>query len=163
MYNNFHICKTTKNKIMVLDSIKNYGLYANITERLAAGFNFINSTDLLTITEGTYEIDGKTIFAIVQEYDTKDEKDCFLEGHTKYIDIQYMVEGTELMGITHKGDQKVLSFDVAKDYTFYEGETSYVKVGEGMFTLFFPDDLHRPCIKVESQARVKKVVVKVLI
>ena len=60
---------------MVLDSIRNYGLYANITERLAAGFNFINTSNLLAIEVGTYEIDGKAIFAIVQEYDTKDEKD----------------------------------------------------------------------------------------
>ncbi|MBC5841976.1 YhcH/YjgK/YiaL family protein [Flavobacterium sp. F-380] len=148
---------------MVLDSIKNYGLYANITERLAAGFNFINTSDLLAIAVGTYEIDGKAIFAIVQEYDTKDEKDCFLEGHTKYIDIQYMVQGTEMMGITTKGNQKIQSFDVDKDYTFYEGETSYIKVGAGMFTLFFPDDLHRPCIRVGDVTKVKKVVVKVQI
>ena len=148
---------------MVLDSIRNYGLYANITERLAAGFNFINTSDLLSIAVGTYEIDGKAIFAIVQEYDTKDEKDCFLEGHTKYIDIQYMVQGTEMMGITTKGNQKIQSFDVDKDYTFYEGETSYIKVGAGMFTLFFPDDLHRPCIRVGNETKVKKVVVKVQI
>ena len=148
---------------MVLDSIRNYGLYANITERLAAGFNFINTSNLLAIEVGTYEIDGKAIFAIVQEYDTKDEKDCFLEGHTKYIDIQYMVQGTEMMGITTKGNQKIQSFDVDKDYTFYEGETSYIKVGAGMFTLFFPDDLHRPCIRVGDVTKVKKVVVKVQI
>lgn len=148
---------------MVLDSIKNYGLYATITERLAAGFNFITTTDLIAIKEGIYEIDGKSIFAIVQEYDTKEEKDCFLEGHTKYIDIQYMVQGTELMGIATKGDQKIQSFDVEKDYTFYEGETSYIKVGAGMFTLFFPDDLHRPCIRVGSETKVKKVVIKVQI
>lgn len=148
---------------MVLDSIKNFGLYATITERLAAGFNFITTTDLIAIKEGIYEIDGKSIFAIVQEYDTKEEKDCFLEGHTKYIDIQYMVQGTELMGIATKGDQKIQSFDVEKDYTFYEGETSYIKVGAGMFTLFFPDDLHRPCIRVGSETKVKKVVIKVQI
>lgn len=148
---------------MVLDSIKNFGLYATITERLAAGFNFITTTDLIAIKEGIYEVDGKSIFAIVQEYDTKEEKDCFLEGHTKYIDIQYMVQGTELMGIATKGDQKIQSFDVEKDYTFYEGETSYIKVGAGMFTLFFPDDLHRPCIRVGSETKVKKVVIKVQI
>lgn len=62
---------------MVLDSIKNYGLYANITDGLAKGFDFINTTDLLAIKEGTYEIEGKTIFAIVQEYDTKEEKIVF--------------------------------------------------------------------------------------
>jgi beta-galactosidase beta subunit len=27
------------------------------------GFNFINTTDLVAIQEGTYEIDGKAIFA----------------------------------------------------------------------------------------------------
>jgi YhcH/YjgK/YiaL family protein len=148
---------------MVLDSIKNYGLYTSLGERLAEGYNFINTTDLKAIQEGIHEIDGQSIFAIVQEYDTKEEKDCFLEGHTKYIDIQYMIEGTELMGIVTKGDQKIVSLDVEKDYTFYEGETSYIKVEAGMFTVFFPDDLHRPCLKVGNVTRVKKVVVKVQI
>lgn len=148
---------------MVLDSIKNYGLYASITDRLAAGFNFITSTDLTTIPEGVYEIDGRNIFAIVQEYDTKEEKDCFLEGHTKYIDIQYMLQGEELIGIASKRDQKIQSFDVDKDYTFYEGETSYIKLEAGMFTLFFPDDLHRPCIRSGNETKVKKIVIKVLL
>lgn len=92
---------------MVLDSIKNYGLYATITARIAKGFDFLNTTDLLAIPQGTYEIEGKTIFAIVQEYDTKEEKECFLEGHTNYIDIHYIVSGTELTGIATKGKQKI--------------------------------------------------------
>lgn len=148
---------------MVLDTIKNYRLYADITESLAKGFDFIINSDLETIKAGTYKIDGTAIFAIVQEYNTKKEEDCFLEGHAKYIDIQYMINGVESIGIATKKDQKILSFDIEKDYTFYDGETTEIKVEKGMFTLFFLDDLHRPCIRYGEIASVKKVVIKVLI
>lgn len=148
---------------MVIDKIENYSLYANLSERVAKGFEFINNTDLGQIESGTYEIDNKEVFAIVMEYDTKEMKDCVLEGHTKYIDIQYIIEGVELMGVTTKSNQKVLTSDLDKDYTFYEGETSLVKIEAGMFTVFFPDDLHMPCIKAAESSRVKKVVVKVQI
>jgi YhcH/YjgK/YiaL family protein len=148
---------------MIIDKIENYGLYANLTERLARGFEFIKNTDLVSIEAGTYEIEDKVVFAIVQEYDTKEIKDCVLEGHTKYIDIQYVIEGSELIGVSTKNDQKVVTSDLDKDYTFYEGETTYLKLVAGMFTVFFPDDLHRPSVKDGESARVKKVVVKVLI
>lgn len=148
---------------MVIDKIENYTLYANLTERLAKGFEFIINTDLVKIEPGTYEIENKAVFAIVQDYDTKEIKDCVLEGHTKYIDIQYIVQGTELMGVVIKKDQKAISSDLDKDYTFYEGITSFVRVEEGMFTIFFPDDLHMPCVQAGESSRVKKVVVKVLI
>ena len=148
---------------MVIDKIENYTLYANLTERLAKGFEFIINTDLVQIEPGTYEIENKSVFAIVQDYDTKEIKDCVLEGHTKYIDIQYIVQGTELMGVVIKKDQKAISSDLDKDYTFYEGTTSFVRVEEGMFTIFFPDDLHMPCVQAGESSRVKKVVVKVLI
>ena len=148
---------------MILDKIENYKLYAGITERLAKGFEFIANNDLVALASGTYDIEDKAVFAIVQEYDTKEIKDCVLEGHTKYIDIQYMISGIELMGVTTKKDQKVVSSDVDKDYTFYEGETAYIKLTEGMFTVFFPDDLHRPCVQDGQSSKVKKVVVKVQI
>lgn len=148
---------------MVIDKIENYLCYANLSERMAKGFEFIKNTDLVEIESGKYEIDQDDIFAIVQEYDTKEEKNCKLEGHKKYIDIQYMIKGVELMGVTTKKDQKIIEVNEEKDYTFYEGETSLLKVGKGMFTIFFPDDLHRPCVKAGQIAKVKKVVVKVLL
>jgi beta-galactosidase beta subunit len=43
---------------------------------------------------------------IIQEYNTKEIKDCVLEGHVKYIDIQYIIQGVELMGVTTKKNQK---------------------------------------------------------
>jgi beta-galactosidase beta subunit len=51
---------------------------------------------------GVYEIAKQVYFAIIQEYNTKEIKDCVLEGHVKYIDIQYIIQGVELMGLQLK-------------------------------------------------------------
>ena len=148
---------------MVIDKIENYRLYCKLTKRLAKGFEFINDTDLLAIEPGKYQIESDDIFAIVQEYDTKEVEDCVLEGHHKYIDIQYVIKGIEFMGFTPLTNQVAIEENLEKDYTFYEGETSFLRVEEGMFTLFFPEDLHRPGVKAGQISRVKKVVVKVKI
>ena len=148
---------------MILDTLDNYQLYSTINERIAKGFAFLHNTDLDTISSGRHDIEGDTIFALVQEYPTKPLNECKLESHKKYIDIQYMIRGEEFMGVTTKNNQKILEQDEDKDYTFYEGTTSLVRVSKGMFTIFFPDDLHQPCVQTESAAEVKKVVIKVLI
>jgi YhcH/YjgK/YiaL family protein len=87
---------------MVIDKIENYSLYVTLTERMAKGFEFIINTHLANMEPGVYEIESKSIFAIIQEYNTKEIKDCVLEGHAKYIDIQYIIQGVELMGVTTK-------------------------------------------------------------
>ncbi|MCZ8229718.1 YhcH/YjgK/YiaL family protein [Flavobacterium sp.] len=148
---------------MVIDKIENYRLYSQLTKRLSKGFEFITTTDLKAIESGKHEIDSDKIVAIVQEYDTKDESECVLEGHHQYIDIQYVISGVELMGFAPLTNQKMVEEDLEKDYTFYEGDTSLLRVEEGMFTLFFPEDLHRPCVKAGVVSKVKKVVVKVKI
>ena len=148
---------------MILDTIDNYHLYQSINERIAKGFDFLRNTDLDAIPSGKHDIDGDTIFVLVQEYQTKPLAECKLESHKKYIDIQYVIRGEEFMGITTKNNQKILEVNEDKDYTFYEGSTSLVRVSKGMFTIFFPDDLHQPCVQTEFASEVNKVVIKVLI
>jgi beta-galactosidase beta subunit len=50
-------------------------------------------------------------------------------------DIQYIIQSVELMGVTT--NQKAITRNLDEDYTFYTGETSLVRVEEGMFTIFF--------------------------
>ena len=148
---------------MILDTLDNYELYSSINERIAKGFAFIRNTDLDAIASGRHDIEGDTIFALVQEYPTKPLNNCKLESHQRYIDIQYMIRGEELIGVTTKNNQVVIEQNPERDYIFYEGDTSLVLVKQGMFTIFFPDDIHQPCVQVKSPSEVKKVVIKVLI
>jgi YhcH/YjgK/YiaL family protein len=155
--------KKIKPSTMILDTLVNCHLYQSINERIAKGFAFLHNTNLDAIPSGKHDIDGDTIFALVQEYQTKPIAECKLESHKKYIDIQYVIRGEEFMGITTQNNQAILEQNLEKDYTFYEGTTSLVRVSKGMFTIFFPDDLHQPCVQTETVLEVKKVVIKVKI
>lgn len=148
---------------MILDKLENQSLYRNITPRLAKAFDYLIQTDLNLLSVGTHYIEDRDIFALVQEYDTKDAKDCKLESHYKYIDIQYMVRGDEGMGVTTLTTQVPTEKNIENDYIFYEADSTLIIVKEGMFTVFFPNDIHKPCIKINKTAHVKKVVIKVRI
>jgi hypothetical protein len=62
-------------------------------------FNFLKSNDLPGLEIKRYDIDGDNLFAPVSEYMTKNEEDAKYEAHQKYIDIQYVVSGKELIGV----------------------------------------------------------------
>lgn len=147
---------------MVLDKIENSGLYKSLHPRFDKAFEYIRITDFSLLDDGKYEIEGKNIFALVQEYNTKDAKDAKPEAHKKYIDIQYIHSGAELIGVATLQNQVIVVSDPEKDITFYNGETSLVKLDAGMFAIFFPSDLHMPGINISQSARVKKVVIKLL-
>jgi beta-galactosidase beta subunit len=55
--------------------------------RLQAAFAFIRENNLHALPLGRYDLEDG-VFAIVQEYFTKEES--FYEAHKKYIDLQYM-------------------------------------------------------------------------
>jgi YhcH/YjgK/YiaL family protein len=148
---------------MVLDKIENSHLYSGLNTRIAKAFDYIKTTDLANTENGTYEIDGMDVFAMVQDYDTKPWEEGKVEAHNKHIDLQYIVSGEELMGVASKTNQVPYLENQEDDYAFYECETRPVIVKEGMFTIFFPEDLHKPCIQVNTSTYVKKVVVKVKI
>lgn len=146
---------------MILDKIDNYKLYVNLNQRIARAFTYILETDFSQLSLGKHLIEGEDIFALLQEYDTKEIENCKLESHKKYIDIQFMISGDELMGITTLNNQETTEFNEDNDYYFYNSDYTIIRVNEGMFTIFFPDDIHMPCIKVETIEFVKKVVIKV--
>ncbi len=149
---------------MIIDKIENAHLYKNIGERISKSFEYIKATDLKTLPAGKYPIDGENIFALVSEYKTKSEQEGKLEAHKKYIDVQYVISGEELMGYVPLGGQRILDqYKEENDIVFFTGDKSFTKVSEGMFAIFFPEDVHMPGIKTGESSPVKKLVIKCLI
>ncbi|MGZ2371860.1 YhcH/YjgK/YiaL family protein [Ancylomarina sp. YFZ004] len=148
---------------MIIDKIENLNIYANLSERLAKGIDYINNSDFSKIDLGTYQIEGDDVFAMVQEYDTRAIDNCKLEGHIKYIDIQYIIEGEEHIGLTSKTNQELEERNDEGDYAFYKGDSTLFKFNPSVFGIFFPDDLHMPCVGLNQISKVRKVVVKVRI
>ena len=147
---------------MIFDNIKNISKYPNLGEKIQKGFDFILKNNLKNIENGRYEIDGKEIYANVQEYETKDEG--LFEAHRKYIDIQYIAKGFEKIEVCEISElNEKFPYDNEKDLIFFEGKGSFLSLKEGYFAIFYPQDGHKPCITDELKSDVKKVVVKVSI
>jgi YhcH/YjgK/YiaL family protein len=148
---------------MIVDKIDNSKIYKNISERIDIAFDYLQKTDFSKMEVGKTEINGDEVYFMVQEYTSKKHEDCKLEAHKKYIDIQYVVSGEELMGICTLGNQQLVENKPEKDVAFYKGEISTVKLTAGMFAVLFPEDLHMPGMMSDTQQNVKKVVVKVMV
>lgn len=150
---------------MILDTLQNAHLYYRLGLKFIKAFEYLAQTDLASLEKGKYEIDGTNIFAIVNEYDTVDTATEQMESHKKYIDIQYMVAGSELIGHDFLKDQvPSKAYDETADYQlFAEHPMFFSRLEKGMFAIFFPTDLHMPNIKVSTPMPVKKVVIKIAV
>lgn len=138
--------------------------YYKHKERWDKAFSFLKDNDLATMEVKRYEIDGTDIYAPVSEYMTKNEEDVRYETHQKYIDIQYVVSGKELIGIAPVSMKKEIlePYNETKDVMYLNvSQISNFKATTETFFIFFPDDLHRPGLKDGESTPVRKVVVKV--
>jgi YhcH/YjgK/YiaL family protein len=147
---------------MIIDKTDNIYKYTSLGEKFQKAFSFITDPELLFLEPGRYEIDGEEVYALINEYVTKDKSEGQLEAHKKYIDVQYVAKGEELIAYAPSDGQKILSdYNEIKDVSFLEGGKSFIKIEQGMFAVFFPDELHMPGIKTVNNKSVKKVVVKI--
>jgi YhcH/YjgK/YiaL family protein len=134
-------------------------------ERWQKAFAFLKTEDLSSLATGRYELEGPDLFAIIDEYITKDEEVARFEAHQKYIDIQYVISGEERIGKTPLENTVVtVPFDKDKDIVFLDAsDFEYKNANPSRFFVFFPDDAHCPGVKMMNNSRVRKVVVKVRI
>lgn len=149
---------------MILDSLTNALLYAQLSPRLAEGFRFLRSADLKTLPVGRIDVAGPAVFALIQDYRTKPVEQGFWEAHRRHIDIQYVVSGAERIGHAPIDTLRVTdAFDDDKDLIKFAGSGDWLTLREGQFTVFFPQDGHMPSIQLDAPAPVRKVVIKVAI
>ena len=135
-----------------------------LADRLMTAFRFLQSHDPATAQPGTIELDGKQVFAMIQHYDSKPRAKGMWEAHRKYIDVQYVAKGEELMGYVNLNNTQAGEYDASKDFLPAEGDGSFLYMNAGMFIILTPQDVHMPQIAVNDQPQpIKKVVVKVAV
>lgn len=110
------------------------------------------------------EITKGDVRFLCQSYQTKPESEKKLEVHRKFIDIQFLVSGTEkiFFGDIDDFDVKV-PYNPEKDAEFLQGKmTDSTTLKANEFAIFFPEDAHKPgCQSLDDSSEVAKVVVKV--
>jgi len=104
------------------------------------------------------------LFAMEQTYESKARYDAF-ESHRKYIDIQVIIAGEELIEVAAIDQLPVTQpFDAERDVIIYgnHAATSVLRLAAGAAAVFRPEDGHMPNLRVGAEpVLVRKVVVKV--
>jgi YhcH/YjgK/YiaL family protein len=141
------------------------------SKNLQIAFDYLNKLGLdglLKLEAGKHMIkeDGE-VYVNRSSYVGKEFKDAKIEGHEKWLDIQIVLANAEDIGYVDKrkydGKNITVPYNAEKDKTNYEGELDAVcRVAAGYFVLVYPNDLHKPCIKVNDNT-IEKAVVKVKI
>ena len=146
---------------MIFDTLQNIENYKGLG-RVYTALEFLAKTDFSKTELGRYELDGDNIFYMVQNYDTDPDK-TVSEAHKKYIDIQCMLEGEEIIGVAPVSCEKTLTeAKEENDVWFYECKTEPLTLLAGSFMVLYPNDLHCPGVATKGKAlNCRKVVVKV--
>jgi YhcH/YjgK/YiaL family protein len=151
---------------MILDLLSQWHRYSAITPHFARAFAFLEQVDD-ELSVGRHEIVGEDVFAIVQRHATHPVEDAHFEVHRKYIDVQYILRGREVIywAPLELLTDVFMPFDEEKDAALYGfgPEGIPIPMLAGHFAVFFPSDAHIPSCRWEQSAEVQKVVVKVRI
>ncbi len=148
---------------MILDTLENGRRYFGLHEGFREAFEFLSHADPGRLSPGRVEIEGDRLFALVSRGPGRSRRDARLEAHAKYIDVQYIVSGIDMMGWKPVAACKRPAgpFDAEKDIGFFDDDPeAWIAVHSGAFAVFYPEDAHLPLL---SAGEIHKVVVKVAV
>lgn len=142
---------------MVVDYMDHIMAYSGTSSQFEEGIRLAYA--IKDKPPGRYE--QGDIYAMVQEGMTGALEEGLFEAHRKYIDLQIMLEGEELISWEAVSRlQEKESYDEGKDFELFCGEGQNLSIKAGMFYLVFPHDGHMPCRHVQKSTEYRKIVVK---
>lgn len=137
--------------------------YKNIEDRVQYAISYIKKLDTNSLVSGKYIV-NEDFYYSVQEYQTKEFKDCVLESHKKYIDVQFIVKGREKFALEDISRLKLKTeYKESEDVMFWQvpSRMCNVTLHEGDYIVVYPENAHMGAIKESGLENVIKIVGKV--
>lgn len=139
-----------------------------VAERLEKATQYLTKTDFSALEDGAYEIDGKTIYVLLQSFHVEEGIDAAFETHRAYIDVQYVIDGRLDLCVTPANQlQADGSYDEENDVIFYKRDAAetILRLTPGNMAILFPQDAHRMVCapSPKEPTYIRKCVVKVRI
>jgi biofilm protein TabA len=148
---------------MILDVVASEDLLKKVHPGFGPALEYLRNTNLAELPAGRQEIDGSRLYALVIRGKGQGLKGAKLEAHRCYIDIQYCVTGSDVIGwkpfAACKDPEQ--PYDEQKDCIFFrDTPDSWVTIPQSSFGIFLPEDGHAPAA---ADGPIHKVVVKVAV
>ncbi|EMO5813534.1 YhcH/YjgK/YiaL family protein [Raoultella planticola] len=129
---------------------------------------FLAKNDFQDFAPGKVDLNPGQLFCLLQEMDSVPFAEARPESHRQFIDIQYLISGHERMGVSRVESGLHCVVDdrtPQQDIMFWqvEEEETQVTLTPGMFVIFFPEDIHRPCCHPQDGGitPLRKAVIKI--
>lgn len=150
---------------MIIDFVQNLKLYYPLIKNINEVISFIRTNDVDGIEVGDYPIFSDSVFCKVREFETKEQKDCFWEGHREFLDIHFILKGTENIGITWEQNVKEKEYKEEKDLIVADNPeiNQMIELNQMNFILFFPGEFHMTSVYATKKENIKKMIVKIKI
>jgi biofilm protein TabA len=153
---------------MIVGELLSITTQAALNSRIVQALNFLSGTQLAELPDGQIEIAGSQVFAILSTYHTHPIAETIeIEGHRKYLDFQYIVQGEELIGWVPETAVPAKSpYDDKREAWLGRlpaGELSWIRLTSGLGMLLYPDDGHAPQYAPGEPSLVRKIVVKIAV
>lgn len=155
----------------ITDKKELYRQYRLNASEWRAALEFLKRDDLASLNPGKYQLTPRGTYANVQVLKTVKERKALKKGgrfenHRKYVDIQYVLDGKELIllsGLDQMG-KRLEEYSAENDVEFFAGDDfTPVEMNDTTYVIAFPGEPHIPGIAPDKKpAEIKKVVVKVL-
>lgn len=142
---------------MIYDKIDNIETYKGLSEDIYEGLMFLKNatTDLVN---GVHEINPR-VKAIVSEYETKPVNENGYEAHRKFVDIQYLLKGSEInFCMPVEKLIETMPYNEGIDAAFFKADMRVLELslGDGYFAIYYPQDGHMPGLCNGKTEGVKK-------
>jgi biofilm protein TabA len=148
---------------MIVDALSLFAHYNALHRHFSQAFQALQSLDLLSMEDGSYDIVQDTIRVIIETASPNPHHTPILEAHRAYIDIQYCIEGEFCCG----WKSLELCTSIQSDYSekndiifFEDAPSGIVHIPQGHFAIFFPSDAHAP---MAPNLITKKAIVKIAV
>lgn len=134
---------------------------------IVEAIRYCRETDVSQMGESKFLLKGEDFIVLICDRVTEAKEKKLPEVHRRYVELQFMAEGEELMGYYPDcGDNELLSDCLEEKDTLYykenpNAEEVMLHMVPGTYAVFFPEDVHRPFCQVKEPARVKKIVIKI--
>lgn len=133
----------------------------------AKAFAYLRSFDRTT-PDGKVVLEPDRLIALPQGYETALATAKRFEAHRRFIDIQFILEGEEI--IEHAPIERLPEvtepYSDERDVMFFRDPAacSRTLLRAGDFAIYFPADGHKPCCQAgNAPAAVRKVVMKIAV
>ncbi len=138
----------------------------NLNQRIEEALDYLKKVNIEGQNIGKRIDVNDDFFYSIQSYKTKSSKECRLESHRKYVDIQMMIKGEELIDLADIASLNLQEdYDDTKDIMFWEipQRMARVKIKSGDYIILYPENAHRGAACEKESLDILKIVGKVRI